>query len=114
VLLLAVLDSCAVIFGPACTHEVRPGLSVEVRDSTTGAPVAAGARVIARDGAFADTAVSGSLDGVSGADLAHERTGDYTVTVEQEGYAPWSRSDVHVTADRCHVHTVFVVVLLQP
>jgi hypothetical protein len=115
VLLLAALySSCVMIVGPVCTHEVRPGLMVEVRDSITGAPVAAGARVIARDGAFADTAFTGSSEGVAGADLAHERAGNYTVTVEQEEFAPWSRSDVYVTADKCHVHTVSLVVLLHP
>ena len=105
-------NSCAVIVGPVCKHEVRwPALSVEVTDSITSAPLASGARVIASDGAFADTAIGEGSD--SARSLALDRAGTYTVTVDREGYAPWSRHGVHVTGDDCHVHTVKIFARLQ-
>ena len=108
----ATTNSCAVIVGPVCHHEVRRhALSVEITDSITGAPLASGARVIASDGAFADTAIDEGSD--SDRSLALEREGTYTVTVDREGYAPWSQHGVLVTGDKCHVHTVTVFARLQ-
>jgi hypothetical protein len=105
-------SACDVITGPVCTDEARPALIVEIRDSVTNAPAGMGARVIARDGAYADT---GSVLGAEGsrAGLAHEREGTYTVTVEKDGYRPWTRNGIRVTKDACHVRTVSVPALLQ-
>ena len=99
--------------GVACTTEARPAISVDVRDSTTGARIGRNAIVVARQGTFVDTAFSTSVfDGPHG--LAHERTGTYTVTVDQQGYRQWSRALVRVTKDECHVRTVELVARLQP
>lgn len=104
---------CNSLTGTVCTDEARAAISVEALDSITNAPVEAGARIIASNGAFADTVITvEDFDGPYG--LAHERAGSYTVTVEQEGYAPWSRSDVQVTRDECHVRTVRLTALLRP
>ncbi|HEU6450084.1 MAG TPA: carboxypeptidase-like regulatory domain-containing protein [Gemmatimonadaceae bacterium] len=103
---------CNSLTSTVCTNEARPAISVEALDSTTNASVRAGARIIASDGAFADTVIT--VEDFGGAyGLAHEREGSYAVTVEQEGYAPWSRSDVEVTRDECHVRTVRLTALLQ-
>lgn len=103
---------CNSLTSTVCTDEARAAISVEALDSVTNASVGAGARIIASDGAFADTVITVENFGGSYG-LAHEREGSYTVTVEQEGYAPWSRSDVEVTRDECHVRTVRLTALLQ-
>lgn len=104
---------CNSLTSTVCTDEARAAISVEALDSVTNAPVGAGARIIASDGAFADTIITvENFGGPYG--LAYERAGSYAVTVEQEGYAPWSRSDVQVTRDECHVGTVRLTALLRP
>jgi len=104
---------CNPFTGTVCTTEARAAIVVDVRDSSTDAPAGRGARVIASDGAFADTAhTSADFDGPYG--LAHERAGTYTVTVEQEGYRDWSQDGIRVTRDECHVRTVDITARLQP
>jgi hypothetical protein len=93
-----------------CTDELRAGIVVTVRDSATSAPVF-GARVVARNATLADTSRA-QPDGVY--PLVHEKAGAYTVTVEQAGYRPWTRTNVRVTSDACHVKTVSLTALLQP
>jgi hypothetical protein len=96
----------------ACTLEARAAVSVDVRDSVTNAAVGRGSRVIARDGAYADTAeITSAFDGPYG--LAYERPGTYTVTVDQQGYRPWSRAGISVTKDECHVRGVSITARLQ-
>ena len=105
-------SACKLVPG-ACTTEAAPAVSVTVRDSATNALVGRGARIIARDGEFADTAdFSNEYDGPYG--LAHERTGSYDVTVDQQGYRVWSRAGVNVTRGECHVRTVSITARLQP
>jgi hypothetical protein len=91
-----------------CTDEARPALDVTVTSATTGAPVVA--TVIARDGAFAD---SMSTAGPYFTSL-WERAGTYDVTVRAAGYATWTRSDVKVAKDQCHVKTVHLDARLTP
>ena len=102
----------AITGGQICTTEARPAVSVDVRDSTTGAPAVRNAIIVASLGAFADTASSSIFDGPYG--LAHERPGTYTVTVQKQGYRQWSLSGVRVTKGECHVRTASLVARLQP
>jgi len=76
--------------GPgACTLDVQPGIVVEIRDAFDDAPLAEHARGSARDGEFVDSlqpygsVANGTLISRAG---AYERAGDYTVTVEHDGY----------------------------
>jgi hypothetical protein len=110
---LALLASgCELISGgTACTAQAVPGIMVDVRDSVTSAPAGRGSRIIARDGAVADTAKFTEFDGPYG--VAYERAGTYTVSVEQQGYRLWSRTGIRVTTDECHVRTVSVAARLQ-
>ena len=86
---------------------------MSVQDSASGTTAGRGARIIAKDGAFADTArATASYDGPYA--LAYERSGTYIVTIEQQGYRTWSRSGVSVSHDQCHVRTVAVTARLQP
>lgn len=97
----------------ACTEQAVAAIVVSVQDSASGAPAGRGARIVARDGAFADTArATVSYDGPYA--LARERSGTYTVTVEQQGYRLWSRSGISVSRDRCHVRTAALTARLQP
>ena len=96
----------------ACTAQAVPAIAVSVQDSASGALAGRGARVVAKDGAFADTArATSSYDGPYA--LALERNGTYTVTVEQQGYRAWSQSGVSVSRDRCHVRTASLTARLQ-
>ena len=93
-----------------CTLSIEPGIRVEVRDSTSNAPAANGASVVATDGAFTDSiAVSGEM--IVG--VVHERAGHYTVRVHKQGYRTWSRSGVDVEDGQCHVRTVDLLARLQ-
>lgn len=97
----------------ACPAIARPAIMLDVRDSITDAKAGRSAIIIARDGAFADTAdVAYASEGPYG--LAHHRPGTYTVTVSQAGYQPWSRTGVKVSRDECSVRTVSLEARLQP
>jgi hypothetical protein len=102
---------------PVCTMEFRYGLSVYVNDSLTGTAIASGASLVVRDGTFKD-----SVSHPSGRPelnafpllTAGERAGTYQVSVSKPGYLPWSRSNVRITGNECHVNPVSVTALLQP
>jgi len=113
VMVAMVLGACAENPPVACTEEARPGLSITVRDSVTGASVANGVEIIARDGAWADTA-RGSILGLGVYALVYERAGVYDVTVSHPSYQVWVRAAVRVTEDECHVQTVSLLARLQP
>lgn len=99
--------------GPVCTMIFVYGLSVEVRDAVTGAGIASGAVVVARDGSYSETLESGPADSVS-VHGAGERAGTYTIIVTRPGYAAWTSPPVTVTADECHVHPEVVQARLAP
>lgn len=102
---------------PVCTMEFRYGLSVYIKDSLTGTPIASGASLVVRDGVFKD-----SVSHPSGRPefnalpllTAGERAGTYQISVLKPGYLPWSRSNVRITANECHVNPASVTALLQP
>jgi hypothetical protein len=101
---------------PVCTMEYRYGLSVHVKDSLTGAAIASGASLVVRDGAFKDSVSHpGGRPELNAFPLvtAGERAGTYQISVSKPGYLPWSRSNVRVTANECHVNPVSVTALLQ-
>lgn len=110
VLLVAACGSDDVV---VCTTEARSGLAVTVRDSTSGSPVTSGAEVVAREGAYADTARA-SLISSGVYSLAIERAGTYEVTVDHPAYRQWRRTGVVVTRDECHVVTVSLLARMQP
>jgi hypothetical protein len=101
-----------------CATVAEPAIKVQILDSVSLVPVAPEeALVVARDGAFSDTArasLPGSNNGTPFFWLAAERAGTYAVTVQHPGYALWQRAGVRVTHDGCHVRTVQLTALLQP
>lgn len=103
---------CDFLSGPVvCTTEARPAINVEIRDSVTNTSIVGDGRVIVADGSFADTVLTATGFDVVG--LAHERPGNYTVTVDRTGYQTWTRPGIQVRGGTCHVQTVSVVALLQ-
>ena len=117
ILFLVLFAGCLELSGPeVCTAESVPGLDVTVERIDTGEPLA-DALVVARDGTFADSARTRLPPGDSGsaaARLAFERSGEYDVTVQKDGYEPAVRHDVQVDENECHVETVELTVGLAP
>ncbi|HET7553937.1 MAG TPA: carboxypeptidase-like regulatory domain-containing protein [Gemmatimonadaceae bacterium] len=104
---------CSAFDPLVCTTEARAAITVEVLDSVTNAPVGEGATITATNGASVYSAIT--YDDYPGPyQLAHEKAGEFEVTVQKSGYARWSRDGVRVTRDECHVHTVQLTALLQP
>ena len=102
-----VLASCDFLGPRICDTAAYPAIRLDVRDSVSDVAISDGFRAIARDGAFADTAVFQPTL------LAEERPGSYTVTVERDGYQTWSRTGVRVRDGECHVRTVDLVARLK-
>lgn len=117
---LAMLSGCSLsdIFdgGRLCTANIQPGIQATVTDSVTGAPAAAGAKLVARDGTYADSSMYPADPQYQQAWLAgaYERAGTYAVTITKPGYRPWAKSGVVVTRGECHVNTVKLEAKLQP
>jgi len=87
-----------------CTLEGRYAVVVTVADSVTGEAPSRG-RLIARLGPqteIVDTLAGGAPRRIGLAAVGFG-PGRYDVTVEAEGYRPWTRRDVEVRGDRCGV-----------
>lgn len=95
-----------------CTMEARSAITVELRDARTGAALTGPATLVVRDGAFVETAEFPAE--LSSIGVAHERAGVYVVTVEKAGYRDWTRADVAVKSDECHVKTAVLRADLVP
>ena len=108
----AMVAGCRLFTGTDCSLDARAGITVDVRDSVSNAPITGESRIIARDGTFADTAEFTEIFPGPHA-LVRERPGSYTVTVEREGYQLWSRTGVRVTRGECHVRTVELTARLR-
>jgi hypothetical protein len=92
-----------------CTTEFVYGLEIVLLDSETGGPTGLGTIAVITDGDYEERALCedrGPL-GVA-AVAAGERAGNYDITIDAEGYQVWTRENVRVTADKCHVRTVRV------
>lgn len=92
----------------ACTDELRSVLQVDVIDSVTGKPAAAGSTVLLRGTKQDSITVPSSPDTVRTAHVWFEdvvKAGTYSVTVLKSGYLGWTRNGIQVTADACHVTT---------
>jgi hypothetical protein len=101
---------------PYCTASVEPGLIVYIVDAVDGTPQATDAVGFALDGGYSDALKPSILHGTTLVALqaASERPGVYQVHIEKPGYQTWTRSNVRVMADACHVRTVQVTAALQP
>lgn len=100
-----------------CTTEARYAIGVQVKDSLTLAPAAAGAKLLVVDPAagYRDSTsfAADSLWNTWSLTAAPERAGVFTIVVSKPGYRDWIRTNVVVTKDDCHVHPVAFTALLQ-
>lgn len=94
----------------ACTAEFVYGIRVEAVDAVTRSPVTEG---------LAGTTTRGSV--AAPMEVAYnfllgagETPGTFTVAVSATGYDSWTRTDVVVDANVCHVIPVLFTAELQP
>ena len=103
-LLLTFVVGCTGSTDPMiCTREFRYGISMEIVDAIDQAPRADGSTMTLRDGSYVESTTQSNGLTMLG---AGERPGTYIVTVAHPRYHTWVRTDVVVTSDECHVHTV--------
>jgi hypothetical protein len=93
-----------------CTTEYVYGLEIRLIDSETGGPTGLGTIAVISDGDYEELALCEDRGPIGVACLAAgERAGTYDITIDAEGYEPWTRSGVRVTKDACHVKTVHII-----
>ena len=99
----------------ACSTEFAAGISIRVLDSVSGNPISCGARAVVTASGYSETvenpAGPGCLDTLP-LFAAGERPGTYSVMVSRAGYRDLVVSNVDVTANVCHVNTVYLDALL--
>lgn len=118
-LLLPLGDGCGLPDEVVCwaASVIMPAITVDVRDSVTGAPAALGALGIARGASVVDTMrVWDQADSANAHQLRTQRagTGTFTVTIAKAGYTMWRRDSVLVTGDKCGPTTTMLSALLKP
>jgi hypothetical protein len=85
----------------SCTADHRPGIRVLLTGAVLRDSVSV--LVVARDGAYADSASANARALGFPISLAYERAGTYTISVSAPGYRGWQRRDVRVPLSRdCH------------
>ena len=88
-----------------CTTEFRYGVEVSIFDADTGKPIInAEVTGMVQDGSYLESLLH--LESTNTLLGAGERPGTYTISISLPGYVEWKVSDVKVTSDECHVHTV--------
>ena len=101
----------------ACTTELRPAIEVTVTNARSGASAAADSIGFAIEGDYTDTLRVIGYDEereplrIAG---AYERAGTYDVRIEKEGFQTWTRKDIKVEENVCHVETVELDAELTP
>lgn len=113
---LLLTASCFALVSADCTSELRSVIQVDILDSMTRAPAAAGATVLL-GGNFTDSVVVSDTSTSSTAHAWYEdqiKRGVYSLVIEKPGYRNWTQTGIHVEADRCHTTTFdHVIALLQ-
>lgn len=100
----------------SCTASVEPAIEIEVFDSETQLAISCGAKAVIQDGTFTH-----EVENIPNLDCedtqllmgAHERAGNYDITVYKEGYYEWNTYNVKVSENECHVNTVKVQAYLE-
>lgn len=95
----------------SCTTLYAFGVSLTVRNGSTGAPIANATAVLV-DGSYRETMMSFGPAGTYAG--AGEREGTYTLTVTAQGFQPAAPRTIVVTGDECHVRGQAVSVDLTP
>lgn len=119
-LILAGVASCDTPEAESCLLIIAPAIQVEVRDSTTGQPLAFNARGVITDGRYSDSLRVIGWDNVPSDSTAlilgagDNRAGTYHVTIVRPGYLPWVAGPVRVRKGTCFVDPVRLSAKLQP
>ena len=111
---LSLAASCIGLLESACTAELRSVIQLDVLDSVTRAPAAAGATVLLR-GPFTDSLVVPDTMTSSMAQVWFEdrvKPGTYSLLIRKSGYRDWNQTGIHVEANSCHTTTFDHVVAL--
>lgn len=97
-----------------CVSLPQYAVTAEIRDSTSGAPAAFGARVSIRDGSFVDSTLilNGDSTKALHVSLGGARPGTYTLRVEKNGYRTWSRAGLVASETECGVSNHYQLVRL--
>lgn len=99
-----------------CDDYLGPALTIEIVDSRTRQPVAAGSTIAVVGRTFTDTVAYGSNASENSrryvVDENEMDAGLYLVLVRKPGHETWSRP-VQVTTNRCHVRPVALEVELR-
>lgn len=93
-----------------CTEIFIFGLTVQVRNINTGDIILNNISVTAVDGSYSEE-LAFSIDRFFG---AGERPGEYTLTVEADGYRTLITPVIEVSADECHVINESIDLVLDP
>ena len=107
-----VMKRTAIQLTEVCLTNALPAILLQLDSAITGGSTRIVARV--RDGSFFEV---DSLDVPSermSLQFAWERVGTYDIEITARGYERWSRSDVRVTKDPCHVVPQVIRVRLRP
>lgn len=99
-----------------CPAVALPAISVKVFDAETTQSASNNTTVTVTDSSFSDNQSCpnsvfpncGDENSDFSFQLAFEREGTYSVTVEKAGYETWSMQDIVVTKGQCNVETVFI------
>ena len=101
-----------------CVDTTRVAIVVEVRDSLTGEPAAAGGVLAIQEGQFVDSAVGATSTDSPPYPMIFrmlQRPGTYDVSVRRAGYQTWTQRAVRVERqDCCSVWTAELVARLAP
>lgn len=102
-----------------CPTVLKPAIVVDVKDAETGRAVAQGAYGTVREGVYVDSLRPYSLLSADPATLislqaALGRPGEYAVSVERNGYRPWTVAGIRVSASACGPRTVTLHANLLP
>ena len=104
---LALVAGCSSLLETGCTAELRSVIQLDILDSVTRAPAAAGATVLLR-GPFTDSLV---IPDTSTSSLAHVwfedrvKAGTYSLLIQKPSYRDWSQSGIRIAANGCHTTT---------
>lgn len=110
------LTACDLLFNSGCDAIGIPGMSIAVRDSSTGFGTASGATLIITEGEFREEHVIPPDESANDRlfRVLIDRPGLYTVTAEKNGFRTWTKTNVRVRQRGCHVETVDLIASLQP
>lgn len=97
-------ESSSGVTAPNCPDVGVPAVTLVALDLMTRQPIAGRAVVIARDGAYADTAAAVGTPPVYA--MAYNRSGTYVLTLELAGYQPWRIDGVLARRGPCNVVSV--------